>query len=396
MESKEINYYDREHIKSTLCYIESEEHYLMLYRNKKKNDPNAGKWIGIGGKLLEGEHPDVGMKREVLEETGLKLKSYKFLGVISFRSDSAPFEEMYLYTAEPECTGLPKIDCNEGEAEWIRREDILGLNLWEGDRAFLEPMMAGSEEINLLLRYEGDKLKEVLEAPAGKMPVSPIQINDRISYIPASKKPLSSEMVIIKGDKKTYIFDTGSTLADLEFLYEQPDDKEIIVSHFHGDHTWWLTTHDRKKEVILDGDDISIGYPPLKCGRILIGKYAKKHIPEGVVVDAPMIIEDGVKLEIIPFPSSHAKGCLILVVDNEYVFLGDATYPALGDEEDYYNAGVLLEGIRLLEGLKAENCGLCHGKKFIRNRKVVLRQLQAVYDMRIQGEPLIKMEKQSI
>lgn len=29
---------------TTLCYIENDnDDYLMLYRNKKKNDPNAGK-----------------------------------------------------------------------------------------------------------------------------------------------------------------------------------------------------------------------------------------------------------------------------------------------------------------------------------------------------------------
>ena len=36
---------------TTLCYIEQDGKYLMLYRNKKKNDINEGKWIGVGGHL---------------------------------------------------------------------------------------------------------------------------------------------------------------------------------------------------------------------------------------------------------------------------------------------------------------------------------------------------------
>ena len=32
--------------KTTLCYIEKDGKYLMLFRNKKENDINAGKWIG--------------------------------------------------------------------------------------------------------------------------------------------------------------------------------------------------------------------------------------------------------------------------------------------------------------------------------------------------------------
>lgn len=34
---------------STQSYLESGENWLMLYRNKKQNDPNAGKWIAAGG-----------------------------------------------------------------------------------------------------------------------------------------------------------------------------------------------------------------------------------------------------------------------------------------------------------------------------------------------------------
>ena len=44
--------------KTTLCYIENNGRYLMLYRNRKPDDPNEGKWLGIGGKIEEGEKED--------------------------------------------------------------------------------------------------------------------------------------------------------------------------------------------------------------------------------------------------------------------------------------------------------------------------------------------------
>ena len=69
-------------IRSTLCYIERDGCYLMLYRNKKKNDPNAGKWVGIGGKFEPGESAEECLLREVREETGYILTSYSFLGVV--------------------------------------------------------------------------------------------------------------------------------------------------------------------------------------------------------------------------------------------------------------------------------------------------------------------------
>ena len=33
---------------TTLCYLEKDGFYLMLHRVNKKQDLNAGKWIGIG------------------------------------------------------------------------------------------------------------------------------------------------------------------------------------------------------------------------------------------------------------------------------------------------------------------------------------------------------------
>ena len=56
---------------TTLCYMEKDGKYLMLYRNKKENDVNEGKWIGIGGHFEEGESPDECLLREVYEETDL-------------------------------------------------------------------------------------------------------------------------------------------------------------------------------------------------------------------------------------------------------------------------------------------------------------------------------------
>ena len=84
-------------INTTLCYIEKDGKYLMLLRNKKENDLNEGKWIGIGGKFEKDETPDECLLREVKEETGLTLTDYKLRGVIGFISDKWDDENMYLY-----------------------------------------------------------------------------------------------------------------------------------------------------------------------------------------------------------------------------------------------------------------------------------------------------------
>ncbi len=146
----------------TLCYVEKDDHYLMLYRNKKENDPNEGKWIGVGGKLEPGETPDRCVEREVLEETGLTLTEYTYHGVVHFRSDKWCDEEMYLYTATG-FEGDVDFNCKEGALKWIPKSQVMDLNLWEGDKIFLQYLLEGKRDIDLTLVYRGEELVEVRE-----------------------------------------------------------------------------------------------------------------------------------------------------------------------------------------------------------------------------------------
>lgn len=144
---------------TTLCYIEKDDSYLMLHRVKKENDENHDKWIGVGGKFEEGEMPEECLLREVKEETGLTLTSYRFRGIVTFVSDEWGTEYMHLFTAD-EYTGEIK-DCDEGELVWVPKAKIEELKLWEGDKVFLRLLREESEFFSLKLRYQGEKLVEV-------------------------------------------------------------------------------------------------------------------------------------------------------------------------------------------------------------------------------------------
>lgn len=72
------------HKLSTLCYIEHDGKYLMLHRTVKENDVNKDKWIGVGGYFEEDESPEECMLREVKEETGYTLTSYRYRGIVTF------------------------------------------------------------------------------------------------------------------------------------------------------------------------------------------------------------------------------------------------------------------------------------------------------------------------
>lgn len=141
--------------KTTLCYIEKDGMYLMLHRNKKEQDVNKDKWIGIGGKIREYESPAECIKREAFEETGLIIKPV-FRGLVHFMSDVYPNEDMYLYTST-KFSGNFK-ECDEGDLEWVKKEDVLSLNIWEGDKIFLKELEKNSPPFELTLVYNKDNL----------------------------------------------------------------------------------------------------------------------------------------------------------------------------------------------------------------------------------------------
>lgn len=144
---------------TTLCYIEKDNKFLMLHRTKKQNDINEGKWIGVGGHAEENESPEECLLREVKEETGLTLTSYRFRALITFLCDDYEPEMMCLFTAD-DFTG-ELIDCNEGELVWVDKEIVPTLPTWEGDAIFLKQLLTNEQRFfTLKLRYEGDKLVE--------------------------------------------------------------------------------------------------------------------------------------------------------------------------------------------------------------------------------------------
>lgn len=138
---------------STLCYIEKEEQYLMLHRTVKKNDINKDKWIGVGGHFEENESPEECVLREVKEETGYTLTSYRYRGLVTFVSGGGVTEYMSLFTAD-EFEG-DAITCDEGELEWIKKTEINNLNLWMGDKIFFTLLNRNEPFFSLKLVYDG-------------------------------------------------------------------------------------------------------------------------------------------------------------------------------------------------------------------------------------------------
>lgn len=121
---------------ATLCYLKKDGRTLMLFRNKKKNDMNGGKWIGLGGKLIDGETPEECAIREIKEESGYIAKNLELKGILTFPAfDGYDTWYVFLYLVK-EFEGEMK-DCPEGTLKWIDDKDLFDLPMWEGDKIFL-------------------------------------------------------------------------------------------------------------------------------------------------------------------------------------------------------------------------------------------------------------------
>ena len=143
---------------STRCYLDNGREYLMLHRVKKKDDINHDKWIGIGGKLEQGESPEECMLREFTEETGLTLLDWAYRGIVTFVSGDV-CEYMHLFTAGA-FQGRMK-QCDEGTLEWVDTDKITQLPIWEGDKVFFRLLRERRGFFSLKLTYEGDRLARV-------------------------------------------------------------------------------------------------------------------------------------------------------------------------------------------------------------------------------------------
>ncbi len=144
-------------INTTLCYIEKEGAYLMMHRVKKQKDINKDKWVGVGGKISDGESPRESIIREIKEETGVVPLNLEYRGIITFVSDLYGTEIMHLFTA---CGYVGKIntDCDEGELVWVDKQKVYDLAVWEGDKIFFRLLEERKDFFSLKLVYQGDKL----------------------------------------------------------------------------------------------------------------------------------------------------------------------------------------------------------------------------------------------
>lgn len=148
-------------IVGTLAYVLSPDRgkVLLVHRTYRESDENLGKWNGIGGHLERGEDAAACMKREILEETGLRVRSMSLRGTVVWE-DFGPKKEDWLgfVFLVDAFEGEPFADNDEGTLSWVPLSGIGSLPMWKGDRLFLPMVFDGDPRpFHAYMRYEGDE-----------------------------------------------------------------------------------------------------------------------------------------------------------------------------------------------------------------------------------------------
>ena len=87
------------------------------------------------------------------------MTDYRFRGIVTFSLKDVETQYMCLFTATG-WEGKLNYDCVEGDLEWIRKDQIKDLELWEGDKVFFKLLTEEVPFFSLKLYYEQDELKE--------------------------------------------------------------------------------------------------------------------------------------------------------------------------------------------------------------------------------------------
>ena len=96
------------------------------------------------------------------EETGLTLTHWRSRGLLTFIWGNMT-EFIHLYTADGWTGEMIQGDsCREGVLEWVPKEKVEQLPIWEGDKIFFKLLNEEHPWFSLKLVYEGDVLRQAV------------------------------------------------------------------------------------------------------------------------------------------------------------------------------------------------------------------------------------------
>ncbi len=123
----------------------------------KKSGFGAGKWVGLGGHIEEGEKPEAAAVREVWEESGLLVPadSLQHMACIEFRF---PVRPSWDQTADVFVTSVYQGEAAESDEvapRWFGEHELPLSLMWDDAKYWL-PLVLGGERADVVITFADD------------------------------------------------------------------------------------------------------------------------------------------------------------------------------------------------------------------------------------------------
>jgi 8-oxo-dGTP diphosphatase len=138
-------------IEATICHIIRGRKLLL---KKATRGISVGKWNAPGGKLEPGETPLQCAKREVLEETGLRVSKPLYHGSITFMMDGGKnlHTRAYVFSSR-DAKGTARSSA-EGDVRWYQLGRLPEAQMWEDDQYWV-PLVLRGIRFDATFAYDG-------------------------------------------------------------------------------------------------------------------------------------------------------------------------------------------------------------------------------------------------
>ncbi|KGX86213.1 8-oxo-dGTP diphosphatase [Pontibacillus litoralis] len=152
----------------TNCILNHQGKMLMLKK------PRRGWYVAPGGKMEQGEHIQQAVVREFYEETGLTLQHPQVRGVFTFlmkdEAQGEVMQEWMMFTFYCEDYSGQLLDqSSEGDLEWVELDEVVGKPMAEGDRFYIDHILASRETLYGTFTYTSDfKLLDATLTPKSR------------------------------------------------------------------------------------------------------------------------------------------------------------------------------------------------------------------------------------
>ncbi|QKS72252.1 8-oxo-dGTP diphosphatase [Paenalkalicoccus suaedae] len=138
----------------TNCVITHDGHVLLLQK------PSRGWWSAPGGKMEQAESVIESVRREIYEETGIRIDEPELCGVFTFviYKDETIVKEWTMFTFRTASFSGDMVEHSpEGVLSWIKEEDLRDIPMAPGDYPIIDHALHGEGVMYGTFTYDTDR-----------------------------------------------------------------------------------------------------------------------------------------------------------------------------------------------------------------------------------------------